>query len=166
MDEEPSIGAARELTEETGLSGVPLSPLFGAGKVGRDPRSRNITLVFGTLLKGDALEPKGGDDAARADWFQLAKPPKMAFDHSTILDEIHQSLLWQARTAVVGRNVLPGEFAEPDLCNLHNLIVDDHDDHCLERGLRLGLIQPGGRQGLFRFADRNQACPDWTALPW
>lgn len=166
MDEEPATGAARELTEETGLADLHLAPLFGAGQVGRDPRSRNITLVYGTLVNGDNLNPKGSDDAVQAEWYPLEAPPPMAFDHATILQEVAESLRWQARTALVGRRLFPGEFSAADLNGLHRLLTGDPDDQPLERGLRLGLLQTGSRTDLFRFRPGHGAHPDWTPLPW
>jgi len=42
MDEELEDAAARELQEETGLTGIMLTQLYTFGKVGRDPRGRTI----------------------------------------------------------------------------------------------------------------------------
>jgi 8-oxo-dGTP diphosphatase len=83
MDEELKTAAARELEEETGLSGVDLSQFHTFGKPGRDPRGRNITVAFiGTTKK---TEIKGGDDAADAQWFDIdALPSDMAFDHNKV----------------------------------------------------------------------------------
>jgi len=83
MAEELETAAARELAEETGLSGVDLSQFHTFGKPGRDPRGRNITVAFiGTTKK---TEIKSGDDAADAQWFDIdALPSEMAFDHSEV----------------------------------------------------------------------------------
>ncbi|MDD5135375.1 MAG: NUDIX hydrolase [Phycisphaerae bacterium] len=83
MDEELKTAAARELAEEAGLNGVELSQFYTFGKVGRDPRGRNITVVFiGTTEK---TEIKSGDDAADAQWFDIDKlPSDMAFDHNEV----------------------------------------------------------------------------------
>lgn len=80
MDEDLADAAARELAEETGLTGVRLQQLQTFGKPGRDPRGRNITVVFwGTT---DKTEIKPGDDAAEAKWFEINNlPENFAFDH-------------------------------------------------------------------------------------
>jgi 8-oxo-dGTP diphosphatase len=83
MDEELEDAAARELEEETGLRGVKLEQLHTFGKCGRDPRGRNITIVFIGIAKDTKV--KGGDDAAEAKWFDIDNlPENMAFDHDNV----------------------------------------------------------------------------------
>ncbi|MGD0784391.1 MAG: NUDIX hydrolase [Sedimentisphaerales bacterium] len=84
MDEELEDAAARELEEETGLRGVKLQQLHTFGKCGRDPRGRNITIVFIGIAKNTKV--KGGDDAAEAKWFDINALPtdNMAFDHDNV----------------------------------------------------------------------------------
>ena len=83
MDEELQDAAERELAEETGLTGVKLEQLYTFGKCGRDPRGRNITVVFIGITKNTKI--KSGDDAAEARWFEIdALPSNMAFDHDNV----------------------------------------------------------------------------------
>ena len=46
LDEELQDAAARELEEETGLTGVHLEQMRTFGTLGRDPRGRMITVTF------------------------------------------------------------------------------------------------------------------------
>jgi 8-oxo-dGTP diphosphatase len=82
MDEELENAAARELAEETGLTGVKLTQLQAFGKCGRDPRGRNISVMFIGITKDSKI--KGGDDAAEAKWFDIDKLPDMGFDHNDV----------------------------------------------------------------------------------
>lgn len=169
MDEQPVHGAGRELAEETGITGVELSPLFACGQVGRDPRSRNITMVFGALIAKDRVNPKGGDDAAEAGWFSLLHPPKMAFDHARLLKEILAHLRWQAMTALVGRHFLSPEFDSIALKTLHEKILapDPVEETALiERGLRLGIIEQASTRSLWRFQPAPSDQPDYSSLVW
>lgn len=68
-DEPCETAAARELAEETGITGVPLRQLVTASTPGRDPRWRNITVVF--CAETDEINAVGGDDAERATWFDI-----------------------------------------------------------------------------------------------
>lgn len=69
-DEDCETAVARELMEETGVTDIPLTQLITASTPDRDPRWRNITVVFYGLLKAE-ITAKGDDDAADARWFSF-----------------------------------------------------------------------------------------------
>jgi 8-oxo-dGTP diphosphatase len=86
IDEELEDAVARELKEETGLTGIHLEQLHTFGKCGRDPRGRVITVTFMGIITDGKYRIKAGDDAAKARWFDIKKLPKdMAFDHSEVI---------------------------------------------------------------------------------
>ena len=86
LDEELEDAAQRELREETGLAGVELQQLHTFGKCGRDPRGRQITIVFAGIAQKCAAKIRAGDDAAEARWFGIDKlPDNLAFDHDEVL---------------------------------------------------------------------------------
>ena len=84
MDEDLPEAAARELAEETGLKDVPLEQLRTFGKPGRDPRGRTITIAYFGIVEKDSQQIQAGDDAAKAQWFDIEDLPGMAFDHDEI----------------------------------------------------------------------------------
>ena len=87
MDEELDDAAARELSEETGLCNVKLEQIQTFGGIGRDPRGRQITIVFFGFADERTANIKAGDDAAEAKWFEAERPPvDIAFDHNKILE--------------------------------------------------------------------------------
>ncbi len=57
----------------------------------RDPRKHIVSLVYLVQVSEDA-QPKGGDDAKTAEFYDLkeilSKPSLLAFDHSEILKEL------------------------------------------------------------------------------
>ncbi len=83
--EEPLAAAARELSEETGVEGLPLEEVGVFGKPGRDPRGPVVSVAHAAWVDPDAVRPSAGSDAAAARWFPLAKLPPLAFDHGEIL---------------------------------------------------------------------------------
>jgi 8-oxo-dGTP diphosphatase len=76
IDEELEDAVARELAEETGLTNIKLEQMRTFGKCGRDPRGRQITIVFMGIVTKGRTKIKAGDDAAKAQWFDIEKLPK------------------------------------------------------------------------------------------
>lgn len=61
----------RELKEETGVEGV-FAEIFNVmGEPDRDPRQRNLSPEFLAFMDHEKLVPKAGDDAAKAQWFDV-----------------------------------------------------------------------------------------------
>lgn len=113
--------AARELQEETGMSGLRLEQLGAFGDPGRDPRGHTVTVVYTAfLLTEGSVSP--GDDASAAEWHafrslaldglaptpSMPPPPKrgargrglrpagpiqLAFDHARIIAKAYRRLL-------------------------------------------------------------------------
>ena len=93
MDEELEQAAKRELAEETGLQGVSLEQMHTFGQCGRDPRGRQITIVFAGVAKDNLNSIKADDDAADAKWFDLENLPKnLAFDHNEVIKFVRKKL--------------------------------------------------------------------------
>jgi 8-oxo-dGTP diphosphatase len=86
IDEELKDAAARELAEETSLTGIELEQMHTFGTVGRDPRGRQITIVYVGTTCPENMGVKGGDDAEEARWFDVnALPQCLAFDHRDVI---------------------------------------------------------------------------------
>ena len=63
--------AARELLEETGVSGVPMRLVGVFSKPGRDPRGWTVTAAFCAVVDAARLTVRAGDDAADAQWYEV-----------------------------------------------------------------------------------------------
>ena len=88
-EEEPAETCAeRELSEETGLSGIRMYQAGAFSAPGRDPRGRTISIGFTAVLRGKHPEVRGADDAAEAAWFPLNALPNLAFDHNQCLETV------------------------------------------------------------------------------
>lgn len=85
IDETLEETAARELEEETGLKNLELKQLKAFSQVDRDPRTRVVTVVFYGMVSLENSVATGGDDAEKAEWFQVNDLPHLGFDHSQII---------------------------------------------------------------------------------
>ena len=86
MEEDLETCAARELQEETGLTGIELHQLYAFGAPHRDPRHRTISIAFWGI-DDTQQQAVGSDDAAQARWFALDQLPSLAFDHALIIQK-------------------------------------------------------------------------------
>ncbi|MHC4194053.1 MAG: NUDIX domain-containing protein [Planctomycetota bacterium] len=87
IDEELEEAVARELVEEAGLADVELEQMHTFGTVGRDPRGRQITVVFMGIAQKGRTRIRAGDDAAEARWFDIEKLPEdLGFDHDEVAE--------------------------------------------------------------------------------
>jgi ADP-ribose pyrophosphatase YjhB (NUDIX family) len=73
MDENLKDGACRELEEETGIDNVYVEQLYTFGDVGRDRRTRVISVANIALIPKESVKPKAGDDANAVQWFWVNK---------------------------------------------------------------------------------------------
>ena len=131
MDETALMGAKRELFEETGLKDAYIQ---------RDPRERVITIAYFALVR--ISEVKGGDDAAKAQWFPLDKVPSLAFDHDKILREATIELRHQIHFEPIGFELLPEKFTMTQLQRLYEAILSvkfDRRNFC-NKMLKLGIL--------------------------
>ena len=120
MDETTLEGAKRELYEETGL---------------KDAYIRQ----FHTF---SAVEVKGGDDAAKAQWFSLEQVPSLAFDHDMILRQALNELRKQIHFEPIGFELLPEKFTMTQLLHLYEAILGVKFDrrNFYNKMLKLGIL--------------------------
>ena len=86
IEEELEDAVVRELSEETGLTGVQLEQMRTFGKCGRDPRGRQISIAFTGIVTEGQDKISAGDDAAEAQWFDIKNLPEdLAFDHDEMI---------------------------------------------------------------------------------
>ena len=123
VDETLDEAARRELEEETGLSGVFLEQLYTFGEVKRDPRERVVSVAHFALVKLADASTRAATDAADARWFAVSKPPKLAFDHSTIFDIALSRLRAKLRYQPIGFELLPPKFTLSQLQHLYEAVL-------------------------------------------
>ena len=121
-DETAEQGALRELQEETGLTGAYIEQFHTYTDPNRDPRERVITIAYYALVR--IQEVKGGDDAAKAQWFALDEVPRLAFDHDRILRDAMRQIRERIHFEPIGFELLPEKFTMKELQSLYEAILD------------------------------------------
>jgi len=123
IDEGLDEAARRELEEETNVKDIYLEQLYTFGDVGRDPRTRVITVVYYALIEAARLDIVAGDDAAEASWFSLYDLPTLAFDHAKILEYTLQRLRGKLEYTTIGFQLLPPVFTLSNLQAVYEAIL-------------------------------------------
>ena len=85
IKEELKDAAARELEEETGVTGVELKQVHAFDTLGRDPRGRVITVAYSGVADPGSVEVRAASDAREARWFDIDNLPSLTFDHGEIV---------------------------------------------------------------------------------
>lgn len=142
MDESAEEGAKRELEEETGLKAAYIKQFHTFTEPDRDPRERVITIAYYALVR--IQDVNGGDDAAKAQWFDLEDVPSLAFDHDRILRKAMQELRKQIHFEPIGFELLPEKFTMSALQHLYEAILDVKFDrrNFSKKMLHFGLLEP------------------------
>jgi 8-oxo-dGTP diphosphatase len=159
--------AARELSEEAGVSGFYLEQLFTFGEPRRDPRERVITVAYYALIPSDAVELRAASDAEGVGWFSIDKLPDLAFDHHDILDLALDRLAAKLEYSTIAFQLMPETFTLSELQHVYELVTREEIDkrNFRKRILALDVIEPTGeekREGphrpakLYRVIDRSK----------
>lgn len=122
IDESIEETAARELHEETNLSGIYLEQFKVFSRPDRDPRERVVTVAFIALVNPEKLNIVAGDDAANVCWFDETMLPPLAFDHRNIIKEAREYLSEILKLKPVAFQLLNKVFSISELQAVYEVI--------------------------------------------
>lgn len=149
IDEDIDTCAARELAEETGISGVYLEQLYTFGETHRDPRERVISVTYYALIPEQALQspPRAASDATDVGWFDFAALPELAFDHAAIIDMAHGRLVAKLAYSTIAFQFMGDTFTLSELQFVYETLLDQSLDkrNFRKRILSLDLIEETGK---------------------
>ena len=136
--------ARRELSEETGVSGVYLEQLYTFGEPKRDPRGRVVTAAYFALAPKHLMNLSASSDAEDAKLFSVKKHPELAFDHEKIMQKALHRLQNKIQYTNLSWSLLPNAFTLSEIQAVYELIWDKKVDkrNFRKKMLTLGLLKP------------------------
>lgn len=166
MHESLDDAAARVLATKAGLRGVFVEQLYTFGAVGRDPRTRVVSVAYYALVDPARLEAAlehdgpdrrlarlgvgwegeaGGPAAAMGD---AGEGLRLAFDHAQILGMAVKRLRGKLDYAPIGFELLPETFTLRRLQGVHETILgrELNKDAFRRRLLATGTLEPTGER--------------------
>ncbi|MDX8031217.1 NUDIX domain-containing protein [Lentzea sp. BCCO 10_0856] len=146
VDEAVDAAAVRELSEETGVSGLHLEQLGTYGEPRRDPRMRVVSVAY-LALAPDLPVPVAGTDAADASWVPVGEVGPLAFDHARILGDGVERARAKLEYTALGTEFCAAEFTVAELRRVYEIVwgvsLDPRNFHRKVTGVE-GLLEATG----------------------
>ena len=168
-DEDFDAAAARELEEETGLTGDEkfLEQLASYGRPDRDPRMRVVTVAYWAVCS--QVLPRGGGDATEAAWFPVAAiedgSVELAFDHREIAGDALERLRSKLEYTAVAAKFCAPEFTISELRGVYEAVWGTRlDPGNFQRMVRRnGTFQPASQSQRANVTRGGRPASLWTA---
>lgn len=126
MDESLEAAARRELEEETGVRDVYLEQLYTFGDVGRDPRTRVISVAYIALVRADRQQIRASEESTDVRWFPVSSlPEQIAFDHDQVLAYAIGRLRSKIEYTTLAFQLLPEVFSILELKHIYEQILGE-----------------------------------------
>jgi len=143
MDESLEEAARRKLKDETGLENISMEQLYTFGDVGRDPRTRVISVAYFALVPKRLLSVHAGPGADNTLWAGVSLPCggsadeleignglELAFDHRRIITTAVERLRGKLSYTDIAFNLLHDKdrFAIYELQKIYEAILEQKLD--------------------------------------
>lgn len=140
MEETTEACAKRILLEKAGIKNVFIEQLYTFSETDRDPRERIISVSYFALVNKHQFELIAGRDTVKAEWFEMSKLPKLAFDHAKIVKTAIQRLKGKVSYQPIGFELLNEKFTLSQLQAVYESILETPID---KRNFRKKIIGMG-----------------------
>lgn len=159
MGESVEQAAARELEEATGLRTPYLEQLYTWGDLGRDPRTRIISVSYIALAPGETLLPEGEKGTPRGEWYSVSArggqlrlwngageltEADLAFDHAAMIRLALERMKNKLFYTDIAFHLLPEYFTLPELQRLYEAILGE------------SLHSPNFRRDMQKWVERTE----------
>ena len=114
--------------------------------IGRSPRfARVVSVGYYALVDYDKVKPRIDELSDAFGWYSVDELPKLAFDHSEIVQRARVALRESLEVPATGAHLLPAKFTMPELQRLHEAILGRALDR---RNFQKRMLERGGIQRL------------------
>ena len=157
MDEDLEESALRELKEETGVEEANLIQLHAFGKPNRDPRTRVITVAYITFIPLNRLRFKANSDAKQSCLVPVYALPKLAFDHSKIINFAIKFIKNNIFISDLLKPFLHKMFTLRELWDISQIVINKKRNYTKfsEQIIRFGILQKAktkeGKEDIYSF---------------
>jgi len=127
-DESVDDAAKRNLQEKSGVKKVYTEQLYTFGKINRDPFGRVVSVAYFGLCENAKVEIKTTNEHKEIKWFDLGKLPKLAYDHTEIIQTAKDRLHSKVEYTNVVFKLLAREFTMMDLQRVYEIIREEKLD--------------------------------------
>lgn len=130
----------RVLQTKLGMSSVYLEQLYSFDDPGRDPRGRVISVTYYALINPAKFDITAGSMDNDVKWTNIAKLPKLGFDHTAIFKKAHERLQGKILYEPIGFELLNESFTMTELHELYECILGIDMDR---RNFRRKILDSG-----------------------
>lgn len=115
--------ASRILYRLTGVHDIYMEQFYAFSEVDRDPVERTVSVSYFALIN---IENHNKEliENYNAQWFSVAKAPKLIFDHNEMLAKAIRRLIRRTSIQPVGFELLPQKFTMLQLQKLYEAILN------------------------------------------
>jgi ADP-ribose pyrophosphatase YjhB (NUDIX family) len=135
--------ARRELDDATGLRELYLEQLCSFGDPSRDPGAHVVSVGYLGLIDDASAANSCSRKYAAGRWFEVARLPALAYDHSVIADYALRRLKSKLEYSNIACNLLPPTFTFAELEELYATVLERSLDrrNFRRRILAMGLLR-------------------------
>jgi 8-oxo-dGTP diphosphatase len=146
--------ALRELDDAASLRDIYLEQLFSFGDPSRDPGAHVVSVGYLGLIDNAGAANSRSRKYAAGRWFEVARLPALAYDHSVIADYALRRLKSKLEYTNIACTLLPPAFTFAQLEELYATVLERPLDrrNFRRRILLMGLLKrlPEQRRGAHR----------------
>lgn len=124
INESVDDSARKTLLLQTGIDNVYLEQLYTFGRVDRDPFGRVVSTAYFALIPANGIDLKTSDEYDGVQWYDINGLPRLAYDHSELLQYAKDRLKAKLEYTNIVCNLLPSEFAFSDLQKTYEIILE------------------------------------------